>query len=63
MLIFFIVFLCNTSFTMILLKTADTQQIQNIMNFTDFMFSAGLDKIETVSHVVYVHFKREGELN
>ena len=39
---------------MILLKTADTQQIHNIMNFTEAMFSAGLDKIETVSHVVYI---------
>ena len=54
MLLFFLVFLCNTSFTMILFKTADTQQIQNIMNFTEVMFSAGLDKIETVSHVVYI---------
>jgi|Dee2metaT_17_FD_contig_31_1011955_length_272_multi_5_in_0_out_0_1 hypothetical protein len=61
MLSFFVVFLCNTSFIMILLKTADTQQIQNIMNFTEVMLSAGLNKIETVS--CYVHFKREDELN
>jgi hypothetical protein len=45
MLSFFVVFLCNTSFIMILLKTADTQQIQNIMNFTEVMLSAGLNKM------------------